>query len=218
MPSSAEKSPEPLSADLRGELAQLTPVPLGRESDEQLMRRAQQEDRQAFTLLYERYNGSLLSFLFRMLGNVEDVEATAQEAFLRAYRFRATYRYPQKFSTWLFTITRNLANNQTRRKKRSPIRSMTELNLEGADITGDPSQVAAAASDNMEKREQIARVLKAMDDLPPDQKEVIVMGIFQDLSYSQMEEITGTRAVTLRSRMFHALKKLAGRMSRDDKK
>jgi len=78
--------------------------------------------------------------------------------------------------------------------------------------------VAAAASDNMEKREQIARVLKAMDDLPPDQKEVIVMGIFQDLSYSQMEEITGTRAVTLRSRMFHALKKLAGRMSRDDKK
>ena len=55
----------------------------------------------------------------------------------------------------------------------------------------------------------VARVLKALDDLPTDQKEVIVLGVFQDLSYAQMEEITGTKAVTLRSRMFHGLKKLS---------
>ena len=49
----------------------------------------------------------------------------------------------------------------------------------------------------------------ALEDLPTDQKEVIVLGVFQDLSYAQMEEITGTKAVTLRSRMFHGLRKLA---------
>lgn len=191
------------------EVTDLQPVALGRSSDEDLMRRTQQGDRQAFSLIYERYNASVLSYLYRMLGNVEDVEAIGQEVFLRAYRFAATYRYPQKLSTWLFTITRNLAINNARRKKRSPVRNITELNLEGVDMSGDPYEVAGRVTDDAEKREEIARMLKALDDLPTDQKEVIVLGVFQDLSYAQMEEITGTKAVTLRSRMFHGLKKLA---------
>jgi len=187
----------------------LKPVALGRASDEELMRRTQNKDRGGFEILYERYHASVLSYLYRMLGNLEDVESIAQEVFLRAFRFAPTYRFPQKFSTWLFTITRNLAINYSRRRKRSPVRNVTELNLEGVDISGDPYQVAQRATDNVEKQEEIARVLKALDDLPNDQKEVIVLGVFQDLSYAEMEEITGTKAVTLRSRMFHGLKRLA---------
>jgi RNA polymerase sigma-70 factor, ECF subfamily len=198
-----------VSGSSADEIKDLTPVPLGRSSDEELMRRTQQGDRQAFSMIYERYNASVLSYLYRMLGNVEDVEAIGQEVFLRAYRFASTYRYPQKLSTWLFTITRNLAINNARRKKRSPVRNITELNLEGVDMSGDPYVVAGRVTDDAEKREEIARMLKALDDLPTDQKEVIVLGVFQDMSYAQMEEITGTKAVTLRSRMFHGLKKLA---------
>src|SRR5579884_2999837 len=188
---------------------ELQPIALGKASDEDLMKRTQQGDKQAFSLLYERYSASVLSYLYRMLGNLEDVESIGQEVFLRAFRFAPTYRYPQKFSTWLFTITRNLAINQSRRRKRSPIRNITELNLEGIDMSGDPYQVAARATDDVEKQEEIARVLKALEKLPTDQKEVIVLGVFQDLSYAEMEEITGTKAVTLRSRMFHGLKRLA---------
>src|SRR5688500_15516644 len=191
------------------EPSDLTPVALGRASDEELMRRTQNGDKQAFSLLYERYSASVLSYLYRMLGNLEDVESIGQEVFLRAFRFAPTYRYPQKFSTWLFTITRNLAINQSRRRKRSPIRNITELNLDGIDISGDPYQVAARATDDLEKQEEIAQVLTALDGLPTDQKEVIVLGVFQDLSYAEMEAITGTKAVTLRSRMFHGLKRLA---------
>src|SRR5512146_193365 len=154
--------PPPPSA----EIADLTPMALGRASDEDLMRRTQQGDKQAFSLLYERYSASVLSYLYRMLGNLEDVESIGQEVFLRAFRFAPTYRYPQTFSTWLFTITRNLAINQSRRRKRSPIRNITELNLEGVDISGDPYQVASTATDEVEKREEIARMLKALDDLP----------------------------------------------------
>jgi RNA polymerase sigma-70 factor (ECF subfamily) len=191
------------------ELEEMQPAALGKSSDEDLMRRTQQGDKIAFSLLYERYSSSVLSYLYRMLGNLEDVESIGQEVFLRAFRFAPTYRYPQKFSTWLFTITRNLAINSSRRRKRSPVRNITELNLEGVDLSGDPYQVATRATDNVEKQEEIARVLKALEGLPTDQKEVIVLGVFQDLSYAQMEEITGTKAVTLRSRMFHGLKKLA---------
>jgi len=208
-----QKSPTAAKA---GQIEELTPQPLGRASDEELMRRTAQGDKPAFALLYERYSESVLSYLYRMLGGVEDVEAIAQEVFLRAFRFRDTYRYPQRLSTWLFTITRNLAINQARRKKRSPVRNITELNLEGVDISGDPHQVAAKATDDLEKQEEIARMLKALDDLPTDQKEVIVLGVFQDLSYGEMEEITGTKAVTLRSRMFHGLKKLAEVMGGSD--
>lgn len=186
----------------------LKPAALGKASDEDLMRRTQQGDKASFEILYERYHASVLSYLYRMLGNLEDVESIAQEVFLRAFRFAPTYRYPQKLSTWLFTITRNLAINQSRRRKRSPIRNVTELNLEGIDISGDPYQVATRATDNLEKQEEIARVLKALEGLPTDQKEVIVLGVFQDMSYAEMEEITGTKAVTLRSRMFHGLKRL----------
>lgn len=187
----------------------LKPTTLGKASDEDLMRRTQQGDASAFSIIFERYEKSVLSYLYRMLGNVEDVESIGQEVFLRAFRFAPTYRYPQKFSTWLFTITRNLAINQSRRRKRSPIRNVTELNLEGMDISGDPYQVATKATDNLEKQEEITRVLKALEGLPTDQKEVIVLGVFQDMSYAEMEEITGTKAVTLRSRMFHGLKRLA---------
>jgi RNA polymerase sigma-70 factor (ECF subfamily) len=194
---------------------ELSAAPLGRSGDEQLMRRAQQGDRQAFAMLFDRYNASVLSYLYRMLGNVEDVEAIGQEVFLRAFRFAASYRYPQKFSTWLFTITRNLAINTARRKKRSPIRNVTELHLEGMELSSDPYQVATRATDDTEKREEIARMLKALDDLPPDQKEVIVLGVFQDLTYAEMEEITGTKAVTLRSRMFHGLKRMAKLLGRE---
>ena len=193
----------------------LTPVALGKASDEELMRRTQTGDKQAFALIYERYNQSVLSFLYRMLGNIEDVESIGQEVFLRAFRFAPTYRYPAKLSTWIFTIARNLAINNIRRRKRSPVRTITELKLEGADGSGDADFVAAQATDDAEQREEISRVLKALDDLPHDQKEAIMLGIFQDLSYAQMEEITGAKAVTLRSRMFHGLKRL-GNMLRND--
>jgi RNA polymerase sigma-70 factor (ECF subfamily) len=205
----ASPPPKPPLPPVTTEPGDLKPVALGRASDEDLMRRTQQGDRQAFSMLYERYSGSVLSYLYRMLGNIEDVESIGQEVFLRAFRFAPTYRYPQKFSTWLFTITRNLAINQSRRRRRSPVRNVTELNLEGVDMSGDPYQVAARATDDVERQEEIAQVLKALEDLPADQKEVIVLGVFQDLSYAEIEDITGTKAVTLRSRMFHGLKRLA---------
>ena len=198
------------------EITDLKAVPLGTAADEQLMRRTQQGDKQAFALLYERYSQAVLSYLYRMLGNVEDVESIGQEVFLRAFKFAATYRYPQKFSTWLFTIARNLAINQAQRRKRSPVKTATQLNMEDLEMNSSAASVAERVEDDLEKREQIVRVLQAMDGLPSDQKEVIVLGIFQDLSYAQMEEITGAKAVTLRSRMFHGLRKLAAVLKTKD--
>ncbi|HZK81339.1 MAG TPA: sigma-70 family RNA polymerase sigma factor [Humisphaera sp.] len=170
----------------------LLPPSLGKSNDEDLMLRTQQGDKLAFSQLYERYSASVTSYLYQMLGNVEDNESMAQEVFLRAFRFAATYQHSHKFSTWLFTITRNLAIDRSRRRKESPIRNIAELNLEGIDMSGDPYQVAARATDDLEKQEEIARVLEALDGLPADQKEVIVLGVFQDLSPGELVQAVGS--------------------------
>jgi RNA polymerase sigma-70 factor (ECF subfamily) len=112
---SARARPKPPVPPPPAEAEDLKPAALGKASDEELMRRTQTGDKKAFELLYERYKQSVLSYLYRMLGNLEDVESIGQEVFLRAFRFAPTYRYPEKFSTWLFTITRNLALNWARR-------------------------------------------------------------------------------------------------------
>jgi len=177
------------------------------------MRRTQKGDQLAFAILYQRYSFSVLSYLCRLLGSREDAESIGQDVFVRALRFAPTYRYPRKFSAWLFTITRNLAINNARRRTRSPVKTSTELNLASVEFFVDRNQVGTPAADEMEKREEIARAMRAMEGLPPDQREVIVLGIFQDLTYGQMEEILGTKAVTLRSRMFHGLRNLASVMS-----
>src|SRR5437762_3114887 len=82
---------------------------------------AQQGDKLAFSVLYERYTFPVLSYLCRMLGNRDDAESLGQDVFVRVLRFAVTYRYPSKFSTWLFTIARNLAINSSRRRLRNPV-------------------------------------------------------------------------------------------------
>jgi RNA polymerase sigma factor (sigma-70 family) len=184
------------------------PAVLGKTSDEDLMQAVQRGDQKAFSILYERYSASVLFYLYRMLGNVEDVETIGQEVFLRAFRFAETYQYPHRFSSWLFTITRNLAISAPRREKRAVIRNLPELDFTGIDMTGTPRDIAARATDDLQKQEEIARVLAALDSLPAGQKEVILLGVFQDLSYEAMEKLTGTDAAALRTRMFEGLKGL----------
>jgi RNA polymerase sigma-70 factor (ECF subfamily) len=177
------------------------------------MLQAQGADMDAFSVLYERYNFSILAYLRRMLGSREDAESIGHEVFLRALRFAPTYRFPHKFSTWLFTIARNQAINTTRRRTRSPVRNVTELKLDGVEFDGHLQKMSQSAPDEVEKQEQIAKALAALEGLSAPQQEVIALGIFHDLTYAEMERILGAKAVTLRSRMFHGLRKLSCAMS-----
>jgi len=187
----------------------------GTASDEVLMKLTQQGDGQAFSILYERHAPAISGYLRRMLGNVEDVEGLSQEVFVRAFRFAPTYRYPSRFSTWLFTIARNLAINNARSRHRNPVRNVGEWSMDGAEPVG-LSSAASSDPDEIDKQEEIARVLAALEYLPAVQKEVIVLRLFQDLTYAQIGQLMGTSPVTLRSRMFHGLRKLATLVSENE--
>ena len=92
-----------------------------RDPDVRLMVRVRNEDPGAFEELVEKYQHRLVAVLHHVVGNAEEAEDLAQEAFLRIYRARKKYRARAKFSTWLFTIANNLALNALRSRQRKPV-------------------------------------------------------------------------------------------------
>ena len=89
-------------------------------TDEQLMFRVQDGHSASFDLLVERYQVRLFNYLFRLVGNRDDAEEIAQEAFVKAYIHADKYKTIAKFSTWLYTIATNLVRNRMRSLSRKP--------------------------------------------------------------------------------------------------
>ena len=92
-----------------------------RDPDIRLMLRVRDNEAGAFEELVELYQHRLVAVLHHLVGNAEEAEDLAQEVFLRVYRARHKYRPRAKFSTWLFTITNNLALNHLRARSRKPV-------------------------------------------------------------------------------------------------
>src|SRR5581483_9782614 len=94
--------------------------------DAVLMLRAKRGDRAAFTELVEKYKQPVMNFVFRTLRDEAEAEDLAQNVFLQVYKSRRRYKQTAKFSTWLFTIARNLCLNELRRRSRHPAESLEE--------------------------------------------------------------------------------------------
>src|SRR5580692_12448579 len=94
--------------------------------DAALMLRVKRGDRAAFTELVEKYKQPVMNFVYRSLRDETEAEDLAQNVFLQVFKSRARYERTAKFSTWLFTIARNLCLNEIRRRSRHPADSIEE--------------------------------------------------------------------------------------------
>src|SRR6478672_12797796 len=92
--------------------------------DAALMLRVKQGDTDAFEQLVEKYKQPVLNLVYRMLRDATEAEDVAQTVFIQVYKSAARYQVASKFSTWLFTIARNLSLNEIRRRSRHPTESM----------------------------------------------------------------------------------------------
>ena len=101
--------------------------------DAVLMLRVKRGDRAAFAELVEKYRQPLFNFVFRTLRDETETEDVAQNTFLQVWKSRARYERTAKFSTWLFTIARNLCLNEIRRRSRHPAESLEETHAEHDD-------------------------------------------------------------------------------------
>src|ERR1700677_1577612 len=115
--------------------------------DAALMLRVKRGDRAAFAELVDKYKQPVMNFIFRSLRDEAEAEDLAQNVFLQVYKSRSRYERTAKFSTWLFTIARNLCLNEIRRRSRHPAESLEETRSENEDHPPkqyeDKSQIAA---------------------------------------------------------------------------
>jgi len=178
-----------------------------RVDDETLMSQAATGSSSAFGELVERHQVRLRRFIYRYIRDEHTATEIAQEAFMKAYEQRHRWIPKAKFTTWLFTIGRNLCIRELRRGSRRPYLESTASgeSLEFLDTLPDGSVGPEEESD---QSEQHIEALRALAELPEIYRETIILRVFEDLPYSEIADITGAPVGRLRVRMHEALKKL----------
>ncbi|MFO1205967.1 MAG: RNA polymerase sigma factor [Burkholderiales bacterium] len=173
--------------------------------DEELMLRYRDGDASAFDALYARHRAGLFRFILRQCPSRGEAEEIFQEVWMRLIEARSRYRVEARFSTYLYQIAVNRLIDRARRKSSSPALSLDDPDCpEGlaiAPATGDPMRLAAA-------REQGARLLACLGELPPEQREAFLLHEEGGLSVREIAEVTRVGPETAKSRLRYALQKL----------
>ena len=161
--------------------------------DAALMLRVQRGDRAAFAELVEKYQQPVMNFIQRSLRDETEAEDLAQNVFLQVYKSRARYRPTARFTTWLFTIARNLCLNELRRRSRHPADSLEETQADNADQPRRQIEDPAIISppDKLLHGELARKIADAVAGLPENQRSAILLCQQEDLSYEDMAKILG---------------------------
>jgi RNA polymerase sigma-70 factor (ECF subfamily) len=193
--------------------------PFDREaSDLELLGRFHAGDHTAFGLLLARYQGSIYNFAFRSLGDRQAAEDLTQEVFLRVIQGATGFQSQSKFSTWLFTIARNLCVDHGRRMRH---RRHASLDAPGMEADGGaPVRLLDRLPHHQPGTERSAsgarireRVAKAVAELPADQREVFLLRQVNDVPFAEIATLCGIPENTVKSRMRYALERLQKALS-----
>ncbi len=176
----------------------------GSESDGSLVRRVLAGDSGAYAGLVERYRDRLGRYATRMLGNPADAEEALQDSFIRGYRSLARCTNPDRFGAWLYGILVNRCRTYgARQSRRQRVMVSDEYAIAHASV--------AHTADRDAWRDTIER---ALDRLPPDQREAFLLKHVEELSYDEMQEVTGASISALKMRVLRArdeLRRLIGK-------
>jgi RNA polymerase sigma-70 factor, ECF subfamily len=159
--------------------------------DAALMLRVKRGDRAAFTDLVEKYKQPLFNFICRTLRDEAESEDLAQNVFLQVYKSRQRYERKAKFSTWLFTIARNLCLNEIRRRSRHPAESIEEIHSENEDQPQRQyeDKKVFLPDQNVLHGEVAQKIEAALAELPENQRTAILLCRQDELSYEEIAEI-----------------------------
>jgi RNA polymerase sigma-70 factor, ECF subfamily len=184
--------------------------------DEMLMLRYQQGERAAFAQLVRRYQGPLFNFALRQVRVPQVAEDVVQETFVRVVQNAADFKHEARFTTWVYTITRNLCIDHLRKRALRKHPSLDEQKGQEGDgptlgeQTADPRASVEREATGTELKERIAR---AVDTLPDEQREVFLMRELANLPFKEIAEITKVPENTVKSRMRYALERLQEALS-----
>ena len=186
-------------------------------TDQDLVRLFKNGHPKAFEEILNRYESKIYHFILRFFKNQELAEEMEQDVFMKVYEKLDTYNADMKFSTWIFSITRNLCIDEYRKRKIRKVISL-EAHLckrkeesfreapKSFDIH-DHKALVPEAEFLLKEREYWVR--EALDQLSVEQREIIELKERQDLTFQEIAEITGESINTVKSRMRYALLNLA---------
>lgn len=184
-------------------------------SDEMLMVRYKRGDRDAFAELVRRYQRPLFNFSLRYVGAVDLAADLTQETFLRVVKRSADFKHESRFSTWLFAITRNLCIDELRRRKLRPVQNseLQEERIAPAEANATRSASPLDAERNTASSELRTCILRAIDCLPEEQKEVFLLRQLGGIPFVEIARIVDAPENTVKSRMRYALERMQQELS-----
>lgn len=174
--------------------------------DVELMLQVKGGDLAAFESLVERHQSAVIGTVAKMLGGPSDAEDIAQQVFLRIWKSAARYEPQAKFTTWLFTITRNLVFNESRRRKRKPTVSVEEREEEYHLVVEDSS--STTPSDDLLHSELEDAVDRAIQNLPEKQRLAVVLRRYEELPYDEIGKVLSMSVPAVKSLLFRARSQL----------
>lgn len=167
------------------------------ESDTDIIQEILRGGEHGFAVLLQRYRARVLALTLRMIGNREDAEEAAQDAFIRAFRALPGFRQQSRFSTWLYRITYNTALNYVNRKSWN-----VEVPLE--DHHDEPDKERFPADVKIEHEEVAVQVRHALEHLRPEYTTMLTLFYLEDQSYEEIAEITRLPLGTVKNRLHRA--------------
>ncbi|RTR34681.1 RNA polymerase sigma factor RpoE [Shewanella atlantica] len=176
----------------------------GQISDQQLVERVQQGDKNAFNLLVQKYQNKVMSLIARYVRNQADVADVAQEAFIKAYRALPNFRGESAFYTWLYRIAVNTAKNHlVAQGRRAPANDIDAEEAEYYD--GSDALKEFASPERLMMSDEIQKVVfDTLDTLPEELKMAISLRELDGMSYEEIANVMDCPVGTVRSRIFRA--------------
>ena len=166
-------------------------MPVQPDPDAVLMLRVKRGDRAAFAELVGKYKQPVINLVYRTLHDEAEAEDLAQNVFLQVYKSAKRYESRAKFSTWLFTIARNLCLNEIRRRSRHPADSLEEAHAEHEDQPRQQfeDKTNILPPDKLLHGELAKKIEEALADLPENQRTAILLCRQEELSYEEIAKI-----------------------------
>lgn len=184
------------------------------DSDAELMLRVKRGDMRAFEELVERYKQPVMNLVQRMLRDPTEAEDLAQNVFVQVYKAADRYKASAKFSTWLFTIARNLSLNELRRRSRHPADSMDSSPFEGEDHPARQFEDVKTFSptEHLLQNELEQKVEQALVELPENQRTALLLCRQDELSYDDISEVLGCSLSATKSLIHRARETLKDKL------
>jgi RNA polymerase sigma-70 factor (ECF subfamily) len=170
-------------------------------TDEELVSAVLQGDRERFGDLIERYQGRLINYLFRLLRNADDAHDLAQEVLVKVYQVLDRYDPQYKFSTWLFRVAQNAAIDQIRRRRLKVV-SLRHEDDEGDDRDWDLPSAERGPYGEMRNRERGDAIQEAIESLPWEYRELILLRHFGELPYEEIAKLKQMPLGTVKNKLF----------------